>query len=125
MLDLSASITADTYSRIHQTLQQLVARGGRYGLVVFSNIAYEALPPGTPASALEPIVALLRAAGEQLTGRAADIPDQSVERDVHERDGDLGRASTSHGRSSSPTANAARGRPRSATSPTTRTTSSG
>lgn len=55
VLDLSASITQDTYSRIHQTLEQLVARGGRYGLVVFSNVAYEALPPGTPASALAPI----------------------------------------------------------------------
>jgi hypothetical protein len=56
VLDLSASITSDTYSRIHQTLQQLVSRGGRYGLVVFSNTAYEALPPGTPASMLEPLV---------------------------------------------------------------------
>jgi hypothetical protein len=56
VLDLSASITSDTYSRIHQTLQQLVARGGRYGLVVFSNTAYEALPPGTPSSMLEPLV---------------------------------------------------------------------
>jgi len=56
VLDLSASITSDTFSRIHETLQQLVARGGRYGLVVFSNDAYEALPPGTPASALEPLV---------------------------------------------------------------------
>ncbi|HEY4411746.1 MAG TPA: vWA domain-containing protein [Gaiellaceae bacterium] len=55
VLDLSASITQDTYSRIHETLQSLVARGGRYGLVVFSNVAYEALPPGTPASALTPI----------------------------------------------------------------------
>ena len=55
VLDLSASITADTYSRIHNTLEQLVARGGRYGLVVFSNVAYEALPPGTPASARAPL----------------------------------------------------------------------
>jgi hypothetical protein len=56
VLDLSASITQDTFSRIHETLQQIVARGGRYGLVVFSNTAYEALPPGTPASAFEPLV---------------------------------------------------------------------
>jgi len=55
-LDLSASITSDTYSRIRATLQQLVARGGRYGLVVFSSDAYVALPPGTPASALEPLI---------------------------------------------------------------------
>jgi hypothetical protein len=55
VLDLSASISTDTYSRIGQTLRQIVRRGGRYGLVVFSNTAYEALPPGTPASALQPL----------------------------------------------------------------------
>lgn len=56
VLDLSASITSDTYSRIRQTLEELVARGGRYGLVVFSSDAYVALPPGTPASALRPLM---------------------------------------------------------------------
>jgi hypothetical protein len=56
VLDLSASITSDTYSRIEQTLRELVSRGGRYGLVVFSTSAYEALPPGTPASALAPLI---------------------------------------------------------------------
>jgi len=56
VLDLSASISADTYSRIGETLRQIVRRGGRYGLVVFSDVAYEALPPGTPASALQPLV---------------------------------------------------------------------
>ena len=56
VLDLSASITTDTYSRIEETLRQLVARGGRYGLVVFSDDAYEALPPGSPASALAPLI---------------------------------------------------------------------
>ncbi len=56
VLDLSASITTDTYSRIEETLRDLVSRGGRYGLVVFSDQAYEALPPGTPASALEPLI---------------------------------------------------------------------
>jgi hypothetical protein len=55
VLDLSASIASDTYARIHESLEQVVARGGRYGLVLFSNVAYEALPPGTPASALEPL----------------------------------------------------------------------
>ena len=53
--DLSARISSDTFSRIGQTLRQIVRRGGRYGLVVFSNTAYEALPPGTPASALQPL----------------------------------------------------------------------
>ena len=46
VLDLSASISSDTFSRIGETLRKLVATDGRYGLVVFSNVAYEALPPG-------------------------------------------------------------------------------
>jgi hypothetical protein len=56
VLDLSASISSDTFSRIGETLRKLVASGGRYGLVVFSGVAYEALPPGTRASALRPLI---------------------------------------------------------------------
>jgi hypothetical protein len=60
VLDLSASIGSDTFSRIGATLADLSSRGGRYGLVIFSASAYEALPPGTPASALEPLVRYFR-----------------------------------------------------------------
>src|SRR5262249_32146939 len=56
VLDLSASIGSDPFSRIGETLRRLVASHGRYGLVVFSNVAYEALPPGSPASAFEPLI---------------------------------------------------------------------
>jgi hypothetical protein len=56
VLDLSASISSDTFSRIGETLRKLVATGGRYGLVIFSGVAYEALPPGTAASALRPLI---------------------------------------------------------------------
>ena len=56
VLDLSASISADTYARIGSTLSSLARSNGRYGLVVFSDQAYEALPPGTAASDLEPLV---------------------------------------------------------------------
>src|SRR5438270_11199586 len=42
VLDLSASITQDTYSRIHETLPSLVARDGRAGRGGFSNVAYDA-----------------------------------------------------------------------------------
>lgn len=56
VLDLSASISEDTYARIGSTLSDLAASKGRYGLVVFSGTAYEALPPGTPASELKPLV---------------------------------------------------------------------
>ena len=54
VLDLSASISTDTFQRIGQTLRQLSTTNGRYGLVVFSDVAYEALPPGTPAAELRP-----------------------------------------------------------------------
>lgn len=56
VLDVSASISSDTYSRIGNTLAQLASTRGRYGLIVFSDQAYEALPPGTPAADLRPFV---------------------------------------------------------------------
>jgi hypothetical protein len=56
VLDLSASIGSDTYSRIGATLSSLARSRDRYGLVVFSGQAYEALPPGSPASDLTPLV---------------------------------------------------------------------
>ena len=56
VLDLSASISADTYARIGATLSSLAHSNGRYGLVVFSDQAYEALPPGTAAADLEPLI---------------------------------------------------------------------
>lgn len=74
VLDLSASITSDTYSRIHESLQELVARGGRYGLVVFSNVAYEAVPPGSPASALEPIIRYFAIPANVVPGEQPTFP---------------------------------------------------
>jgi hypothetical protein len=56
VLDVSASISSDTYSRIGATLSSLARSNGRYGLIVFSDQAYEAIPPGTPASDLSPLV---------------------------------------------------------------------
>jgi len=54
VLDLSASISSDTYARIGGTLDRLAGSSGRYGLIVFSDTAYLALPPGTPAAELRP-----------------------------------------------------------------------
>ena len=56
VLDLSASISADTFSRIAGTLRTLSASSGRFALVIFSDLAYEALPPGTPAYDLAPLI---------------------------------------------------------------------
>jgi hypothetical protein len=74
VLDLSASVSQDTYSRIGETLRRLVASGGRYGLVVFSGVAYEALPPGTPASALQPLVRYFALPAQSTPGLAPTFP---------------------------------------------------
>ncbi|HEX5584061.1 vWA domain-containing protein [Gaiella sp.] len=55
-LDLSSSVSEDTYARIGATLSDLAASNGRYGLVVFSDVAYEALPPGTRSAELRSLV---------------------------------------------------------------------
>lgn len=52
VVDVSASISWDTYARIAATLDRLRRGGGTAGLVLFSDTAYQALPPGTPVSEL-------------------------------------------------------------------------
>jgi hypothetical protein len=74
VLDLSASISSDTFSRIGATLADLSSRGGRYGLVIFSTSAYEALPPGTPASALKPLVRYFQLPSRTAPGEQAAYP---------------------------------------------------
>jgi hypothetical protein len=52
VVDVSASISWETYARIASTLERLRKGGGRAGLVLFSDTAYQTLPPGTPVSEL-------------------------------------------------------------------------
>jgi hypothetical protein len=54
VLDVSASISPDTYKRIDATLTQLARSNAHVGLILFSDTAYTALPPGTPAVELAP-----------------------------------------------------------------------
>jgi hypothetical protein len=56
VLDVSSSVRPTTYYRIEQTLDSIAASKGRLGLVLFSDVAYEALPTGTPADELKPIL---------------------------------------------------------------------
>jgi hypothetical protein len=56
VLDLSSSIRPSTYALIRQELASIASTTHRFGLVVFSDVAYEALPPGTPARELRPFV---------------------------------------------------------------------
>lgn len=68
VLDVSSSVKPETYYRIEQTLATIAASQSRLGLVLFSDTAYEALPPGTAAQELKP---LLRFFAPQSTSSAA------------------------------------------------------
>jgi len=47
VLDVSGSIGPREHRQLVQALDEALAEGRRYGLVVFSDIAYEVFPPGT------------------------------------------------------------------------------
>jgi hypothetical protein len=51
-LDMSASISGATYNRVATTLKGIVSANQAIGLVMFSDVAYELLPPNSPPSAL-------------------------------------------------------------------------
>lgn len=74
VLDLSASISSDTFSRIGGTLSALSRSGTRFGLVIFSDQAYEAMPPGTPAADLAPFVRYFTLRAQQIPGFAPSFP---------------------------------------------------
>jgi hypothetical protein len=52
VLDMSASISGATYARVARTLRGIVSANQAIGLVMFSDVAYELLPPGSPPGAL-------------------------------------------------------------------------
>jgi hypothetical protein len=56
VLDLSTSVERTKYQRIQRVLRSLAMSGSRVGLVVFSDSAYEALPPGTRGEELTPLL---------------------------------------------------------------------
>ena len=56
VLDLSTSVERTKYRRIQRVLRSLAMTGSRVGLVVFSDSAYEALPPGTRGEELLPLL---------------------------------------------------------------------
>lgn len=56
VLDLSLSIAESDYRVARAALRRLVDADAPLGLVVFSDVPYELFPPGTPASALRPVL---------------------------------------------------------------------
>jgi von Willebrand factor type A domain len=59
VVDLSLSIEDEDYRAVRSAFRKLIADNASIGLVVFSDIPYELLPPGTPASELRPMLRLL------------------------------------------------------------------
>jgi VWA domain containing CoxE-like protein len=58
VMDFSYSITGSSYRLIVNALRKIAAAGRPVGLIGFSDVAYELLPPGTPARELEPVARL-------------------------------------------------------------------
>ncbi len=56
VIDLSKSILDTAFPTIGATLRRLIATDTPTGLIVFSDVPYELLPPGSPASTLVPIL---------------------------------------------------------------------
>lgn len=59
VIDLSLSITDEDYAALRVALRDLAESEARIGLVIFSDVPYELLPPGTPAAELRPVLRLL------------------------------------------------------------------
>ena len=59
VVDLSLSIADEDYLAVRNAFRRLIAENASIGLVVFSDVPYELLPPGTPASELRPMLRLL------------------------------------------------------------------
>ncbi|HEY6069694.1 MAG TPA: vWA domain-containing protein [Gaiellaceae bacterium] len=58
VLDVSRSIKPEADQTIVNVLERLIRSQTRIGLIAFSDIAYEMLPPGSPARELRPLVRL-------------------------------------------------------------------
>jgi hypothetical protein len=61
VFDLSLSIVERDYPRVAFEVRRLIKEDAPVGLVVFSDVPYELLPPGTPARELRPLLRLLTA----------------------------------------------------------------
>jgi hypothetical protein len=72
VVDLSLSIGPKDYDVIRSTLRRLIDAHASLGLVMFSDVPYEMLPPGSPAAELQPILRLL--SPHKATKRDSGLP---------------------------------------------------
>jgi hypothetical protein len=75
-LDLSASTENASLDRMYAVLTQLSHSGGRFGLVVFSSRAYEALAPNTPARELGAVARFFHGVPPHKVVNPYDFPDR-------------------------------------------------
>jgi hypothetical protein len=59
VVDLSLSIASEDYQSVRAAVRRVIDVNAPLGLVVFSDVAYELLPPGTPAVEMRPMLRLL------------------------------------------------------------------
>jgi VWA domain-containing protein len=59
IVDLSLSIGDENLQDVRRALKRVVEANEPIGLVVFSDVPYELLPPGTPAKEMRPVLRLL------------------------------------------------------------------
>ena len=73
VLDLSRSVRSGTYARIYRILREVAKVDQPIGLVVFSDTAYEAIPPASRGIELRPILRYFKERAEvTLTGRTLE-----------------------------------------------------
>jgi hypothetical protein len=84
VLDLSASVYEAAFG---PTLQKMASQGEHAGLVVFSDAAYEVLPPGTPGRELLPFLRFFRPAPNSTTGTFSPNPWEDFRAGTHISEG--------------------------------------
>ena len=70
VIDFSTSIDPGKYGRIARVLRTVTETSQPIGLVVYSDSAYEAVPPGTRGDVLRPILRFYEREGRDRPGRA-------------------------------------------------------
>lgn len=58
VIDVSRSVDGQTYEPTASVLQQLIALREPIGVIAFSDVAYQLLPPGSPSRELRPLLRL-------------------------------------------------------------------
>lgn len=75
VLDVSSSVQPIVFRQIEATLARAIRQGGHYGVVAFSDVAYELVPPGTPAAELEGLRRYFVPVRDSFAGRTIAIGD--------------------------------------------------